>query len=97
VDRLVRLRGPRSRAATDALPAFPRFQVNISANQISFATDITALMPRYLTIFRCSILASILCWATNPWRIVTNATGTSPSYLSAHPPASTDFAFFVTS
>ena len=58
--------------------------VNISANQISFATDITAIMPRYLTIFRCSILASILCWATNPWRIVTNATGMLPLLAAVH-------------
>ncbi|GAA5948563.1 hypothetical protein JCM21900_005172 [Sporobolomyces salmonicolor] len=52
--------------------------VNISANQISFATDITSLLPRYLTIFRASILASLLCWATNPWKIVTNA----PSFIA---------------
>ncbi|GAA5929763.1 hypothetical protein JCM1841_002640 [Sporobolomyces salmonicolor] len=52
--------------------------VNISANQISFATDITSLLPRYLTIFRASILASMLCWATNPWKIVTNA----PSFIA---------------
>lgn len=38
--------------------------VNISANQISFATDITSILPRYLTIFRCSILASLLCWVS---------------------------------
>ncbi|GAA5900393.1 hypothetical protein JCM8208_005349 [Rhodotorula glutinis] len=58
--------------------------VDLSANSLSFATDITALAPRYLTIFRCSILAGILCWATNPWRIVNNA----PSFynfLSAYP------------
>ncbi|GAA5920813.1 hypothetical protein JCM3775_003963 [Rhodotorula graminis] len=58
--------------------------VNISANSVSFATDITALAPRWLTIFRCSVLAGILCWATNPWRIVNNA----PSFynfLSAYP------------
>ncbi|GAA5873798.1 hypothetical protein JCM1840_002076 [Sporobolomyces johnsonii] len=58
--------------------------VNISANQISFATDITSLLPRYLTIFRASILASILCWATNPWKIVTNAP-TFVAFLGAYP------------
>ncbi|GAA5942651.1 uncharacterized protein JCM15063_000851 [Sporobolomyces koalae] len=52
--------------------------VNLSANQLSFATDITSLMPRYVTILRGSILASILCWATCPWKIVTDA----PSFLA---------------
>ncbi|GAA5899926.1 uncharacterized protein JCM6883_006035 [Sporobolomyces salmoneus] len=58
--------------------------VNLSANQLSFATDVTSLMPRYITILRGSIFASILCWATCPWKIVTDA----PSFLaflSAYP------------
>ncbi|BGP10728.1 putative permease C29B12.14c [Rhodotorula toruloides] len=58
--------------------------VNISANSISFATDITSVMPRYLSIFRCSVLAGILCWATNPWRIVTDAPQFY-SFLSSYP------------
>lgn len=58
--------------------------VNISANSISFATDITSLFPRYLTIFRCSILAGLLCWITNPWRIVTDAP-TFYNFLGAYP------------
>ncbi|GAA5886534.1 hypothetical protein JCM6882_001678 [Rhodosporidiobolus microsporus] len=52
--------------------------VNISANSVSFATDICSIAPRYLTIFRTSILAGILCWATCPWKIVTDA----PSFIS---------------
>ncbi|GAA5994946.1 uncharacterized protein JCM10292_004445 [Rhodotorula paludigena] len=44
--------------------------VNISANSISFATDMTAVLPRYLTIFRATILSSILCLAINPWKVV---------------------------
>ncbi|GAA5847135.1 hypothetical protein JCM3766R1_001721 [Sporobolomyces carnicolor] len=52
--------------------------VNLSANQLSFATDVTSLCPRYVTILRGSIFASILCWATNPWKIVTDA----PSFLA---------------
>ncbi|TNY18373.1 permease for cytosine/purines, uracil, thiamine, allantoin-domain-containing protein, partial [Rhodotorula diobovata] len=58
--------------------------VNVTANSVSFATDITSVMPRYLTIFRCSALAGLLCWATCPWRIVNNA----PSFynfLGAYP------------
>ncbi|BGP27027.1 NCS1 allantoate transporter [Rhodotorula toruloides] len=58
--------------------------VNLSANSISFATDITSVMPRYLSIFRCSVLAGILCWATNPWRIVTDAPQFY-SFLSSYP------------
>ncbi|BGP19360.1 hypothetical protein JCM10213v2_007449 [Rhodosporidiobolus nylandii] len=58
--------------------------VNISANSISFATDCTSILPRYLSIFRCSVLAGGLCWLTCPWMIVTDA----PSFyafLSSYP------------
>lgn len=58
--------------------------VNLSANSISFATDITSLFPRYLTIFRCSILAGVLCWATCPWKIVTDAP-TFYNFLNSYP------------
>ncbi|GAA5954119.1 hypothetical protein JCM3765_005295 [Sporobolomyces pararoseus] len=51
--------------------------VNLSANQLSFATDVTSLLPRYITILRGSILASLLCWAA-PWKLVTDA----PSFLA---------------
>ncbi|GAA5852070.1 hypothetical protein JCM8547_000148 [Rhodosporidiobolus lusitaniae] len=57
---------------------------NISANSISFATDITSIMPRYLTIFRCSVFAGLLCWATNPWRIVVDAPGFY-AFLASYP------------
>ncbi|GAA6009146.1 hypothetical protein JCM11491_005769 [Sporobolomyces phaffii] len=58
--------------------------VNLSANQLSFATDVTSLLPRYITILRGSILASILCWATCPWRIVNDAPS-FVAFLGAYP------------
>ncbi|GAA6021271.1 hypothetical protein JCM10207_002599 [Rhodosporidiobolus poonsookiae] len=60
------------------------FSAFCCANSISFATDITSIFPRYLTIFRCSVLAGILCWATNPWHIVTDAPS-FVSFLGAYP------------
>jgi len=54
-------------------PSSPKQPRLILMGHRSFATDITSVMPRYLTIFRCSALAGLLCWATCPWRIVNNA------------------------
>ncbi|KAI5481372.1 NCS1 allantoate transporter [Pseudohyphozyma bogoriensis] len=57
---------------------------NISANSISFATDFTSILPRYFTIFRASIFAAILCFAVNPWKIVTSSGGFY-NFISAYP------------
>ena len=51
---------------------------DISTNCISFATDVTSILPRYVTIFRAALFASVLCFAMNPWKIVTN----SPSFVA---------------
>ncbi|KAJ3520076.1 hypothetical protein NM208_g13868 [Fusarium decemcellulare] len=57
---------------------------NVSTNCISFATDITSIWPRYITIFRAALFASILCFAMNPWKIVTNAPS-FVAFLGAYP------------
>ncbi|KAJ7574880.1 cytosine-purine permease [Mycena floridula] len=47
--------------------------VNISANSVSFATDMMALCPRYVNLFRGGILAAVLAIAITPWNIVASA------------------------
>ncbi|GAA6032737.1 hypothetical protein JCM8097_000767 [Rhodosporidiobolus ruineniae] len=58
--------------------------VNISANSISFATDITGLFPRYLTILRSTIAAGILTLGINPWQIV-NGSSSFYNFINAYP------------
>lgn len=56
---------------------------NIAANSISAGTDLTALMPRYLTIRRggyvCAIIGIVIC----PWQFLTSASNFT-TYLSAY-------------
>ncbi|GAA6001840.1 hypothetical protein JCM10207_002345 [Rhodosporidiobolus poonsookiae] len=58
--------------------------VNISANSISFATDIVAVCPRYFTIMRATIAAGILTMAINPWSIV-NGSSSFYAFIQAYP------------
>ncbi|GAA5832194.1 hypothetical protein JCM11251_004274 [Rhodosporidiobolus azoricus] len=58
--------------------------VNISANSISFATDVTGLIPRYFTILRATIAAGILTLAINPWQIV-NGSSSFYNFIGAYP------------
>ncbi|TPX18640.1 uncharacterized protein E0L32_002497 [Thyridium curvatum] len=51
-----------------------QISVNISANSISFANDITTLLPRYFNIRRGVVFASLIGgWALCPWIIVASA------------------------
>ena len=51
-----------------------QISVNISANSISFANDITTLWPKYFNIRRGVIFASLIGgWALCPWIIVASA------------------------
>ncbi|KAK8093613.1 permease for cytosine/purines- uracil- thiamine- allantoin-domain-containing protein [Apiospora hydei] len=51
-----------------------QISVNISANSISFANDITTLAPRYVNIRRGVIFVSLVGgWAMCPWLIVSSA------------------------
>lgn len=48
--------------------------VNVSANSVSFANDITTLCPRYVNIRRGVVFASLVGgWALCPWIIVSSA------------------------
>ncbi|KZS93119.1 hypothetical protein SISNIDRAFT_455091 [Sistotremastrum niveocremeum HHB9708] len=48
--------------------------VNISANSVSAANDLTALFPRFVNIRRGQILCAVLgAWALVPWKILESA------------------------
>jgi len=57
--------------------------VNISANSLSAANDLMALMPRYINIRRGQLLTALLCWALVPWKILASA-GTFLNFMSAY-------------
>ncbi|KAK5108476.1 hypothetical protein LTR62_008294 [Meristemomyces frigidus] len=61
-----------------------QMSVNISANSISFANDITTLMPRWFNIRRGVVFAAVVGgWALCPWLIVKSAKSLL-SFLSAY-------------
>lgn len=54
--------------------AFGNIGTNITANSISSATDLSALFPRYINIFRGQLFAMIIgCWAFAPWKVLSSA------------------------
>ncbi|KAF1812413.1 NCS1 allantoate transporter [Eremomyces bilateralis CBS 781.70] len=57
-------------AASFALAALG---VNISANSLSAANDLTALFPAYVNIRRGQLLCALLSWALVPWKILASA------------------------
>ncbi|THC99113.1 hypothetical protein EYZ11_001434 [Aspergillus tanneri] len=48
--------------------------VNISANSISAANDLTALVPGYIDLRRGQILCGLVSWGLVPWKILASAT-----------------------
>ncbi|RDI84618.1 hypothetical protein Vi05172_g5488 [Venturia inaequalis] len=61
-----------------------QISVNVTANSISFANDITTLAPRYFNIRRGVIFASIIGgWALCPWIIIASAAAFL-SFMSAY-------------
>ncbi|KIV88983.1 hypothetical protein PV10_08607 [Exophiala mesophila] len=56
------------------------FMLAIIGNQIAagtypFSNDISGLSPKYLNIFRATLIISIFCVVSNPWQIIRNASG----------------------
>lgn len=51
--------------------AFSQLGTNLSANSLSFGTDITSLIPRFMTIRRGSYICGLLAIALNPWELNT--------------------------
>ncbi|KAF7712181.1 Cytosine/purines, uracil, thiamine, allantoin permease family protein [Penicillium ucsense] len=63
--------------------ALAQLGTNISANSVSAGTDLTALMPRYLTIRRGSYICAIIGLAMCPWNLVVTSNQFT-TYLSAY-------------
>lgn len=57
--------------------------VNISANSLSAANDLTALFPQYVNIRRGQILCAVIAWALVPWKILKSA-GSFLNFMSAY-------------
>lgn len=47
--------------------------VNISANSLSAANDLTALFPQFVNIRRGQLICSVVAWALVPWKILASA------------------------
>jgi nucleobase:cation symporter-1, NCS1 family len=57
--------------------------VNISANSLSAANDLMALMPTYINIRRGQLICAVVCWALVPWKILASA-GSFLNFMSAY-------------
>ncbi|KNG82032.1 NCS1 allantoate transporter [Aspergillus nomiae NRRL 13137] len=57
--------------------------VNISANSISAANDLTALAPGYVNLRRGQIICGLLSWCLVPWKILASA-GNFLNFMSAY-------------
>jgi NCS1 nucleoside transporter family len=57
--------------------------VNISANSLSAANDLTSLFPKYVNIRRGQLITAILAWALVPWKILESA-GSFLNFMSAY-------------
>jgi nucleobase:cation symporter-1, NCS1 family len=58
--------------------------LNISANSLSFANDVTSLLPKYINIFRGQVICFLLGgWALCPWLVLKSAQ-TFLSFMSAY-------------
>ncbi len=40
-----------------------------------FSNDISGLCPKYINIFRATLMISVFCVVSNPWQIIKNASG----------------------
>ncbi|CAL8583633.1 hypothetical protein XPA_009253 [Xanthoria parietina] len=47
----------------------------IAAGTYPFSNDVTGLCPKYINIFRATLLISIFCIVCTPWNIIKNAAG----------------------
>ncbi|KAI5953502.1 DAL4 [Candida jiufengensis] len=63
--------------------AVAQLGTNISANSLSFGTDLTALCPRLLNIRRGSYLCLLIGLAMCPWKLISSSS-TFTTYLSAY-------------
>ena len=47
----------------------------IAAGTYPFSNDITGLCPKYINIFRATLIISLFCVVSTPWNIIKNAAG----------------------
>lgn len=57
--------------------------VNISANSLSAANDLTALFPQFINIRRGQLLCAVIAWALVPWKILASA-GSFLNFMAAY-------------
>lgn len=63
--------------------ALAQLGTNISANSLSFGTDVTAILPRFLNIRRGGYLCAALALVIFPWRL-NSSSSKFTTYLSAY-------------
>lgn len=63
--------------------ALAQLGTNISANSLSFGTDVTALLPRFLNIRRGGYICALLALAVCPWKL-NSSSSKFTTYLSAY-------------
>lgn len=63
--------------------AIAQLGTNISANSLSFGTDVTALLPQFLNIRRGSYLCALLALVVQPWNLLSSSSKFT-TYLSAY-------------
>ncbi|PKY08884.1 uridine permease/thiamine transporter/allantoin transport [Aspergillus campestris IBT 28561] len=63
--------------------ALAQLGTNLSANSVSAGTDMTALLPRYLTIRRGSYICAMIGLAMCPWNLLSSSNQFT-TYLSAY-------------
>lgn len=56
---------------------------NISANSLSFGTDVTSLLPQFLNIRRGAYLCALLALVVQPWNLLSSSSKFT-TYLSAY-------------
>ena len=55
----------------------------IAADTYPFANDVAGMLPKYINIFRATIIISVFCIVSTPWNIIKNASGLL-SFLSGY-------------
>ncbi|CUM63408.1 uncharacterized protein PRCAT00000983001 [Priceomyces carsonii] len=63
--------------------AIAQLGTNICANSLSFGTDVTAMLPRFLNIRRGGYICAMLALPICPWKL-TSSSSTFTTYLSAY-------------
>lgn len=63
--------------------ALAQLGTNISANSLSFGTDVTAILPRFLNIRRGGYICAFLALAVCPWKL-NSSSSKFTTYLSAY-------------